>query len=68
MQQHMADTLRQFFAVFSLLNSVQPQVLRARTIHVTYNNQRLERNLLTVVLPTCSYFYPCVFQIVPVAF
>lgn len=28
-QQHMADTLRQFFAVFSFLNSVQPQVLAA---------------------------------------
>lgn len=25
-QQHMADTLRRFFAVFSLLHSLQPQV------------------------------------------
>lgn len=29
-QQHMADTLRRFFAVFSLLHSLQPQVCTHR--------------------------------------
>lgn len=36
-QRHMADTLRRFFAVFSLLDSLQPQVC------VTTNTQRFSQ-------------------------
>lgn len=40
-QQHMADTLRQFFAVFSLLHSLQPQVGTHRHTHTCRHTSSL---------------------------